>query len=66
MSEKRAGTKFVTVVQMVGDDSDNDAERLTADGAEMWEDWRRGGIRLRKRYEETQIQNSLQCGPTAV
>jgi len=34
--------------EMVGDDSDNDAERLTADGAEMWEYWRRGGIRLRK------------------
>ena len=36
---------------MVGeDDSVGVAERLTADGAEMWEDWRRGGVRFRKRY----------------
>ena len=39
------------VFQMVGDDdSVVVAERLTADGAEMWEDWRRGGVRFRKRY----------------
>ena len=38
------------VFQMVGDDdSVVVAERLTADGAEMWEDWRRGGVRFRKR-----------------
>ena len=34
--------------QTVGEDSVI-AERLTADGAEMWEEWRRGGIRFRKR-----------------
>ena len=36
-------------MQMGGEDS-IDMERLTADGAEIWEDWRRGGIRFRKRY----------------
>jgi len=33
--------------ETVGEDSVI-AERLTADGAEMWEEWRRGGIRFRK------------------